>query len=47
MEHGTSAERQMRVYEQTGDLKAVVKHIVAETRGGVVEPMQSTARGMD
>jgi len=47
MEHGTSAERQMRVYERTGDLKAVVKHIVAETRGGVAEPMQSTARGMD
>jgi carboxylate-amine ligase len=48
MEHGTSAERQMRVFEQTGDLKAVVKHIVAETRGSVVEPRQATtARGMD
>src|SRR5215813_2347422 len=39
---GTSAERQLRVFEQTGDLKAVVRHIVAETRGGVVEPRQAS-----
>jgi carboxylate-amine ligase len=33
---GTSAERQLRVYQQTGDLKAVVRHVVAETRAGSV-----------
>src|SRR5712692_8904513 len=33
---GTSAERQLRVYAQTGDLKEVVRHLVAETRSGVV-----------
>jgi glutamate---cysteine ligase / carboxylate-amine ligase len=32
---GTSAERQMNVYKKTGDLKEVVRHIVAETRAGV------------
>src|SRR5277367_6596364 len=32
---GTSAERQLRVFKETGDLKAVVKHIIAETRAGV------------
>jgi carboxylate-amine ligase len=32
---GTSAERQLRVYKETADLQAVVRHIVAETRSGV------------
>jgi carboxylate-amine ligase len=30
---GTSADRQLRVYEETRDLKAVVAHLVRETRG--------------
>jgi glutamate---cysteine ligase / carboxylate-amine ligase len=30
--HGTSAERQLRVYRETGDLSAVVRAIVDETR---------------
>ena len=47
MKEGTSAERQMRVYEQTNDLKAVVRHIVAETRGGVLEPKQASAQAMN
>jgi len=47
MEEGTSAERQMRVYEQTNDLKAVVRHIVAETRGGVLEPKQASVQAMN
>jgi len=42
MLEGTSAERQLRVYQETGDLKAVVRHIVAETRGGVTEPRTSS-----
>jgi carboxylate-amine ligase len=29
---GTSADRQLKVYRETGDLKAVVQHIVRETR---------------
>ena len=32
---GTSADRQLDVYRATGDLKAVVQAIVAETRAGV------------
>jgi carboxylate-amine ligase len=44
MKDGTSAERQMRVYAQTNDLKAVVRHIVAETRGGVLEPKQASSQ---
>jgi carboxylate-amine ligase len=35
MEQGSSADRQLRCYEQTGDVKAVVKQLVAETREGV------------
>jgi carboxylate-amine ligase len=38
LNEGTSAERQLRVYQETGDLKAVVKHLVEETRGGVMHP---------
>jgi len=38
---GTSAERQLRVFQETGDLKAVVRHLVAETKGGVAEPRAS------
>ena len=42
---GTSAERQMNVYKQTGDLKEVVRHIVAETRAGVTIASSSSAAG--
>src|SRR5271167_3770854 len=34
---GTGADRQLKVYEETGDLKKVVDYIVAETRVGVFE----------
>jgi carboxylate-amine ligase len=43
LKDGTSAERQLRVYQQTGDLKAVVGHLVNETRGGVTQPRASSA----
>jgi carboxylate-amine ligase len=33
LREGTSAERQLRVYKETGDLRAVVRNIVEETRG--------------
>jgi carboxylate-amine ligase len=42
MSEGTSAERQLRVYQETGDLKAVVRHLVNETRGGVTQPQASS-----
>jgi glutamate---cysteine ligase / carboxylate-amine ligase len=32
---GTSAERQMQVYRETGDLRAVVQALVEETRESV------------
>jgi carboxylate-amine ligase len=32
---GTSADRQLRVYKETGDLKKVVQHVVHETRAGI------------
>ncbi|MEM7582413.1 MAG: carboxylate-amine ligase [Acidobacteriota bacterium] len=34
LEGGTSADRQLEVYRQTNDFKAVVDHLVAETREG-------------
>ncbi len=34
---GTSADRQLEVYRETGDLKAVVDRLVAETQEGCVE----------
>jgi len=37
MEMGTGADRQIRVYEQTGDLKKVVDFIIEETEVGVAE----------
>ncbi len=34
--HGTSADRQLKVYEETdGDFKAVVDHLIAETKEGL------------
>ena len=34
-ERGSSADRQLRVFEETGDLKAVVQHLVRETTEGL------------
>ncbi|MFI5058322.1 MAG: carboxylate-amine ligase [Candidatus Acidiferrales bacterium] len=47
LNEGTSAERQLRVYQETGDLKAVVRHLVAETRAGVTEPRTSSAHAVN
>ncbi|HTV60850.1 MAG TPA: carboxylate-amine ligase [Verrucomicrobiae bacterium] len=44
LREGTGADRQLRVYRETGDLKAVVRHIVQETSGGVT-PQTSIATG--
>jgi carboxylate-amine ligase len=35
LEEGTSADRQVAVFERTGDLKAVVDHLAEETLQGV------------
>ena len=35
---GTSADRQLAVYRHTGDMKAVVRHLIAETRNGMEGP---------
>ena len=39
---GTSADRQLRVYQETGHLHAVVNHVAAETMAGV--PVQTAAK---
>ena len=38
LEHGSSAQRQLAVYARTGDLRAVVDHLIRETAEGVCEP---------
>lgn len=43
LNEGTSAERQLRVFQQTGDLKNVVKHLVAETRASAMDTKSSSA----
>jgi carboxylate-amine ligase len=37
LEMGTGADRQLRVYQETNDLKAVVDHIIKETEIGLTE----------
>ena len=44
IEMGTGAERQLRVFEQTNDLKAVVDHIIEETKIGIDQPVQVPIR---
>ncbi len=43
LREGTSADRQLRVFRETGDLKAVVQNLVRETRAGV-ESKSAAAR---
>jgi carboxylate-amine ligase len=37
LEHGTGADRQLRVFAETGDLKKVVDYIIDETEAGLEE----------
>jgi glutamate---cysteine ligase / carboxylate-amine ligase len=37
MDEGASADRQLAVYERTGDFKAVVDHLIAETEEGIYD----------
>jgi carboxylate-amine ligase len=47
LNEGTSAERQLRVYQQTGDLKDVVRHLVMETRTSVQDTKSSSAAAIN
>jgi carboxylate-amine ligase len=42
MRGGTSADRQLAVYEKTGDLRSVVDRVVSETAEGVRPELAST-----
>jgi hypothetical protein len=37
----------LRVYQQTGDLKDVVRHLVMETRGSVQDTKSSSAAAIN
>ena len=45
LEHGTGADRQLRVYSETGDLKKVVDYMIEETERGIVEPVRTAGDG--
>jgi glutamate---cysteine ligase / carboxylate-amine ligase len=38
LNEGSSADRQLATYNRTGDLKAVVDHLIQETSEGVIVP---------
>jgi carboxylate-amine ligase len=41
--NGSGADRQLRVYQETGDLKSVVDYIISETEAGILQPAASAA----
>lgn len=43
LKNGTGADRQLRVYEETGDLKKVVDYIMEETAAGLYDDEPATA----
>ena len=46
LEMGSGAERQLRVFNETQDLNAVVDYIIEETRVGLDEPVQPTMKAV-
>jgi len=44
LEEGSGADRQLRVYQETGDLKKVVDYIIEETEAGLTEVEPASAR---
>jgi carboxylate-amine ligase len=44
MEEGSSADRQLAVFRRTGDLKAVVDHVIRETAEGVEAPAEAQGK---
>jgi carboxylate-amine ligase len=46
LEHGTGADRQLRIFQETGDLTKVVDYMIYETEAGLVpEPAEAGAAG--
>ena len=45
LQNGSGADRQLRVFEETGDLKKVVDYTVAETKAGLEGPAPSGVEG--
>jgi len=43
LEGGSGADRQLRVFAETGDLNRVVDHMIEETEAGLFAPARSTA----
>src|SRR5436305_6241763 len=43
LEMGTGADRQLRVFHETGDLKKVVDYMIEETETGIFEPASTSA----
>ena len=43
LENGSGADRQIRVFQETGDFKSVVDYIISETEAGVFTPAASAA----
>jgi carboxylate-amine ligase len=44
LETGSGADRQLRVFQETGDLKKVVDYIVEETEAGLAEVEPASVR---
>jgi carboxylate-amine ligase len=44
LKEGSGADRQLRVYQETGDLKKVVDYIIEETEAGLTEVEPASAR---
>jgi carboxylate-amine ligase len=44
LEEGSGADRQLRVYRETGDLKKVVDYIMEETEAGLEEEEPAAER---
>ena len=40
MKNGTGADRQLQVFQETGDMKAVMDYIIEETQAGVGEDQE-------
>ena len=45
LEEGTSADRQLAIYHETGDVKAVVDLLIRETAEGVLDAAPVSASG--
>ena len=46
LERGTGADRQLKVFDETHDLRAVVDYIIEETRAGLFEPTPGVSRAI-